>query len=245
MKRRKKVPAAALLLLCLLISLVSAAGAADASPQVDMNKIDPSKIGSLTITMKCGGEIVPGGSLNVYQVATVDNSGEQVAWTFTEAFAGFGGSLGDLNNEALPGMLLDYADKNNVSWTKMEIGTDGKGTVGNLTPGLYLIAQDVPATNYTDIMPFLLMIPTLEDGQLVYDVKAYPKVEPDETDHPNKPYTPPDEPDEPGDSDKPDPGGKLPQTGQLWWPVPVLAGAGLLMLAFGWSSWRRARNEED
>ena len=49
-----------------------------------------------------------------------------------------------------------------------------------------------------------------------------------------------DEP--PGDDDNPgfDPHGngdtppdKLPQTGQLWWPVPLLASAGLLLTAAG------------
>lgn len=29
-------------------------------------------------------------------------------------------------------------------------------------------------------------------------------------------------------------GGKLPQTGSLWWPVPVLAGCGIVLLAAGW-----------
>ena len=28
--------------------------------------------------------------------------------------------------------------------------------------------------------------------------------------------------------------GHLPQTGQLWWPVPLLAGAGLLLYVYGW-----------
>lgn len=28
--------------------------------------------------------------------------------------------------------------------------------------------------------------------------------------------------------------GKLPQTGQLWWPVPLLAGAGILLYVYGW-----------
>lgn len=29
-------------------------------------------------------------------------------------------------------------------------------------------------------------------------------------------------------------GGKLPQTGQLWWPVPVCCGAGIILFALGW-----------
>ena len=35
------------------------------------------------------------------------------------------------------------------------------------------------------------------------------------------------------------PGGKLPQTGQLWWPVPVLAFAGLVLFAAGWAKRNR------
>ncbi|MDD6685846.1 MAG: Cna B-type domain-containing protein [Lachnospiraceae bacterium] len=36
--------------------------------------------------------------------------------------------------------------------------------------------------------------------------------------------------------------GKLPQTGQLWWPVPVLVAAGLLCLLVGF--WKKTRNEK-
>lgn len=33
--------------------------------------------------------------------------------------------------------------------------------------------------------------------------------------------------------------GKLPQTGMLWWPVPVLAGAGMLFFMIGWTKRRK------
>lgn len=56
---------------------------------------------------------------------------------------------------------------------------------------------------------------TWQDGQTLY-------VE-------NTPDTPPaPQPEEPAQ-----PGGRLPQTGQLWWPVPVLLGAGLLLMIAG------------
>ena len=38
-------------------------------------------------------------------------------------------------------------------------------------------------------------------------------------------------------------GGKLPQTGQLWWPVPVLACAGLGCIAVGLLRRREDRDE--
>lgn len=49
-------------------------------------------------------------------------------------------------------------------------------------------------------------------------------------DTPNTPNTPPK------------PSGKLPQTGVLWWPVPILAGAGMVFFMIGWI--KRHRFEE-
>lgn len=49
---------------------------------------------------------------------------------------------------------------------------------------------------------------------------------------------------EPTDSEPPVDGTKaadvLPKTGQLWWPVPLLLGVGLLFLIFGWLEKRRS-----
>lgn len=42
------------------------------------------------------------------------------------------------------------------------------------------------------------------------------------------------------DEPLPETGGKLPQTGMLWWPVPVLAIAGLLLIALGVSKRKRS-----
>jgi len=43
-----------------------------------------------------------------------------------------------------------------------------------------------------------------------------------------------DAPDEPGPTPPPDtPPGKLPQTGQMWWPVPMLVSIGLLFIVIG------------
>ena len=62
---------------------------------------------------------------------------------------------------------------------------------------------------------------------------------PGSPDNPNEPDEPdkPKAPDEPGDDlDIPDedvPLASLPQTGQLWWPVPLLLCGGLLLVVFG------------
>lgn len=71
---------------------------------------------------------------------------------------------------------------------------------------------------------------------------------PDNPDHPENPDSPgePSHPNQPGSPDVPDipeaPETRLPQTGMLWWPVPMLAAAGLLLILLGLL---RNRSEND
>jgi LPXTG-motif cell wall-anchored protein len=70
--------------------------------------------------------------------------------------------------------------------------------------------------------PFLISIPGKETEKDRYNVNASPKMGKiqKETTPPPKDNTPPS-------------GGKLPQTGQLWWPVAVLLAAGVILLGVG------------
>ena len=60
--------------------------------------------------------------------------------------------------------------------------------------------------------------------------------------HPDHPAAPgnPDSPVLPGHPDNPVMS-SLPQTGQLNWPVPVLAVSGVVLFAFGWALDRKYR----
>lgn len=75
-----------------------------------------------------------------------------------------------------------------------------------------------------------------------------PTPPPTEPDEPTKPGTPtePSKPTKPGTPTNPstpdEP--KLPQTGQLWWPVPVLTAAGLLLIVAGLLRRRGGKDEE-
>ena len=64
------------------------------------------------------------------------------------------------------------------------------------------------------------------------------------TGHPDHPVAPgnPDSPVLPGHPDNPVMSG-LPQTGQLNWPVPVLACSGVLLFAAGWVLNRQGKKE--
>lgn len=130
-------------------------------------------------------------------------------------------------------------------------------TFGNLTPGVYVVMQTIAADGYYRMDPFVVTIPngTYETtGERIYNVDATPKMEREEI--PTEEVTPPPEtpPETPPGTPTPPPitppgevlgvirggeGGsvlgatRLPQTGQLWLPVPVMAFAGLVLIVAG------------
>ena len=43
----------------------------------------------------------------------------------------------------------------------------------------------------------------------------------------------------------PTPTAPIPETGQLWWPVPILAGAGMILFVIGWILHRKWSQEHE
>lgn len=80
--------------------------------------------------------------------------------------------------------------------------------------------QKQAAEGYDAIQPFLVTVPIMENGQYVYDVDAHPKAG---TASRKTTQTPPAQ----------EVLSALPQTGQLNWPVPVLAVIGVVLVAAG------------
>lgn len=99
----------------------------------------------------------------------------------------------------------------------------------NLPVGLYVVVQKKAAKGYSNMKPFLVSIPYMEDGEYVYEVTANVKTELWKEPEPTPPTSPPSSSVPP--TTKPP---KLPQTGQLSWPIPWLASSGMVMFAFGW-----------
>ena len=79
-----------------------------------------------------------------------------------------------------------------------------------------------------------MSVPYLDDGAYVYAVASDPKTELEREVKPTTPTTP---------HSSSDSGGKLVQTGQLWWPVPVLICAGLFSMVMGLIRRRKAEDE--
>ena len=97
----------------------------------------------------------------------------------------------------------------------------------DVKPGLYVVVQHEVAEGFETMSPFLISMPKFENNSYVTDVKASPKVSLEKT------------PEEPTKSQDP----TLPQTGQLNWPVPVLAVGGVMLFALGWVICFKKRKE--
>lgn len=207
---------------------------------------DPDKRGSVNITMRYGNDIVAGGSMTLYHAGAIAEDDGNYSFLFTDSFSGCKESLTDVSSASLAEALAKYVKDHNISGTAKDIGKDGKISFSGLEPGLYLLIQHQAADGYNEAAPFLVSVPLYENGIYIYDVDASPKVDlirkPDGNDDPDdnddsddndQDASGSDEPVSAASSPKTD-GGILPQTGQLNWPIPVLALSGLCLFSIGW-----------
>lgn len=186
--------------------------------------VDMERKGSITVTMRIGEKPVSGGSLTLYRVGEVQGDG----FRLTGSFQNFPGSLDDIGSPELAKELAEYG-KNFPGRTKT-VGEDGSVCFDNLVVGLYLVVQKTAAKGYSKVAPFLVSVPYLSDGKYVYDVDAGSKMELEKEPEPTNPPTWPK--------------GNIPQTGQLWWPIPLLVVGGLSFLVIGVLRYRGDKDEE-
>ena len=237
--QKNTVRRAAALALCLALFLAwtfpLAAAAADPDEFPDLDRP-----GSITATFtyydKTSGKTLPvsgGNSVGLYKVADVviDNGFRFVLDPRFESAGELPATSEELDsaNSELAAKMAKIAAA--YDFDIAPVGMDSGGTVSfsDLKVGLYLVMQAGRGTGDSkfEIAPFLVSIPYHNpDGTWNYDVSAQ-----------SKPITitwyPPESPDKPV---KPR---KLPQTGQLWWPVMALGAAGMAFIIAGTAMKRR------
>ena len=221
---RKHVISGLLALLFLLALPVSAA--AQSVP-------DESRNGhcSITVSMTYKGKAVCGGTLALYKVGDVAEDDGNYSFVPVKEIQADIPEFGDIESPDLAGKLCKLESKlTPVTDLPKKVGEDGNATFSNLTFGLYLVVQKTAASGYEKTAPFLVSVPYLYADEYQYDVTSQPKTD---LEREVKPTAPPSS------------GGwnQLPQTGQLWWPVPVLACAGLGCIAVGLFRRWEARDE--
>lgn len=189
----------------------------------DIDGFDINKKGNVSISFRYNSEVVSGGTLTVFKVADVSDSDGALQFVLSEDFTESGIDLNDFSESNLALSLSAFASEKNVNGKTLAVSDKGNVTFNELDTGLYLFKQLSPANGYNPITPFLVSMPMNSDGEYLYNIDASPKVQISKIYiEPTMPYV--EKPKE----------GKLPQTGQLNWPIPVLTIIGLVLLIVGW-----------
>lgn len=187
---------------------------------------------SLTIEYKKDGTAIEGATFDIYKVAEVS---ENVEFAKVEEFSKFIGSFEELDQSEWGKRAkeaVDFVESHEEIEPLASGKTDKEGKVSfpdentQMTTGLYLVVGHTCEYNGKTYQsdPFFICLPNLNpQDQWVYDETASPKITTDT------------ENDIPKDS-------RLPQTGMLKWPIPVLAGTGLVFFMIGWA--KRQKEEK-
>lgn len=210
-----------------------------------------------------------GGELTVYRVAEVQRKNGNLSFEYCGDFDGCAIELGDLTDSTLAGQLQEYLSDNaegtvrevdangNVNFDDLELGlylvVQTKASKGYKPVNSFLVslpmAEDGEWNYEVDASPKV--------GAYTPEPETPPSP-PDTPDKPDKPVSPgnPDNPVAPGNPDNPVAPGSpdnpvlpghpdnpvmngLPQTGQLNWPIPMMAVSGMLLFAYGWVTDRK------
>lgn len=209
-----------LLLAVLLLGMAVPVVAGPLSGSLPAEELDLNKKGSVKVTLEYEGKPVKDGEMALIQVADLLPENGGISFRYTDDFEGCTIELGDMSSPTLAKDLA-AAVPAKAAWVKKNIGADGSIVFPELVPGLYLVRQSKASTGYKAADPFLVLVPTTDGTSWKYDVDSTPKLEisQEETTPPSGPPS--------------NPPGRIPQTGQVNWPIPVLALAGLIMIVLG------------
>lgn len=192
--------------------------------------IDLGQIGSIAL-VRCDGEGKPlaGREYWLYRVGAAVSGGEGVQFVLSEEFGGSGAALDDPSASHLAQQLAGYVQEHpELSRKEATADAQGRAAFEGLECGLYLVMQAPTDAQdaYERMTPFVVTLPMHgEAGEgWAYEVLARPKASPTGTPAPEQTPEPSQPPKEPS----------LPQTGLARWPIPVLAGSGLVLFALGW-----------
>lgn len=170
---------------------------------------------SIEVTVTYGDTKITGGKLTAVRVGYVDFD------TFSFRQMTNGKVIENIGKSSAVEKMLKYYDDNKSKYTfdtyTVDV-KDGKALFKEIPMGLYLIKQDTAASGYNKLSAFLVTVPYGDETDVC--LKAKPELK--------------REPTKPSTSTTTTTGSKLPQTGQLTWPIPWLASSGMILFALGW-----------
>lgn len=158
-----------IIILVLFISLVTNVRALD-------NTIDLSKKGTISVTLKEKetNTLINGAEITIYHVGNAGIKDNNLVFNKREELT-CDVNLDDLKDIELVNDIAKCINENTIKYVKTT--NNGKVTFSNLEQGLYLVSQTTSVEGYSDIDPFLVAIPKVEDSIWIYDINALPKTD--------------------------------------------------------------------
>ena len=201
------------------------------SVEIDPERTDCSITLELNYTKTGEGKKdMEGGSIGIFTVAAVKTDGG--VQTFDTSAGKFAGSSAvkdiaamdentlNKRNSSIAAALVSAATADKAD--KTEAVSKGEVSFTGLKPGLYLVRQIEKSNNDVAINPFLISIPYENEFQVAAKPKAGITV-------PKKPKKTPKK----TTTRTTKVSGRIPQTGQLWWPVFAGISLGLVLIVSG------------
>lgn len=211
--------------------------------------VDFDAIGSITADLKYNNVPLSGSSLTLYAVGDLVWEDDEYRVLLKDDYRDSDLPVTDLHTKDVAFQYDAFTKKHDVQGATETADTNGRVLFSSLPVGVYLVSGFQSSSDNLTMDPFLVTVPYLVDGEFVYEMNANPKVSLDfdysQGDRPETPDNPSDDPendvefpdgskDPEGDEHTPNDSEKIPQTGQLKWPVPVLSIGGLTLVFVGW-----------
>jgi len=171
---RKQILAAILILCCLLPLSLANAGFEDPS--------------TLTVVLRYDDAPLPGIRISVCRVAEIRENNGSITFDTVAAFIGAGADFSNLGtaerNLAQAAILDAYAAAHNISRSTALTNSLGGAIFEDLPAGLYLVAQDDMEDSEYSMVPYLVMVPSIDQSTKITDndVISHPKTEPTKRD---------------------------------------------------------------
>lgn len=203
-----------------------------------------NEVGRVLLTPICmnDGKTVKGTAFAIYRVADF-NAGK---FTVVDALKGADIDWSQWQTEKQAEKMATEVKRRHVPVAAQATAqADGTVVFDGVAKGLYLVVQTKTAQGMTSALPFAVSMPmqTQAGGEWRYEVSAQPKVEieqkpqvPSKPEGPLKPSTPTTSPAKPSLPD-------LFQTGQLFWPIPLLVVGGCVAIGCGWHLYRHNKRK--
>lgn len=189
-----------------------------------VSEVDAEETGSLTLQCHIkdeeGAHYFAGDTYAILPVADLVLDEGNATYVMREDFVSFDCDWNELSASQLKDMAEEMAEVADFS-NAMRVDTDDEGVAyfESLAPALYLIDR-VETTEENEVYsvdPMLISVPSFSDNAWEYNVVTTPKFS-EVTPVPEETETPDEE---------------LPATGQLKWPVPLLAIGGVVFIGVG------------